>query len=1044
MILKKIKLLCVSIVLSISGPAIATTNCTLSSDVPVDECEALVALYHNTQGTTWFDSPANQWYQTHNPCQWTGIQCKNGHVIAIERQHQNLIGTLPDLAALTQLKKLNLRANRLQGSLATVADLKQLVELALSHNRFAGNLPDLSLLTQLEWFEAAYNQLTGPLPNFNVFTPLRVLNLSNNQLQGTLAAVSKLSQLLVLSLANNQFAGPIPSLDALTQLQALRLSYNRLTGTLPALAPLTQLRVLYLDHNQLNGHIPDLTMLSRLETLHLEYNQFSGPLPALNTLHRLRTLWLAHNQLQGPLPALDTLTQLTHLHLGYNQFTGYLPAFEYLTKLLVLSAESNEFTGNIPPMNALSQLQILQLADNQLQGHLPDLSTLNQLQVINLENNRLTGAIPDLSTLKQLRELRLANNQLNEHIPVSLSQLNALVELDLGYNQLTIPSSQLAAFLSLHDPDWASTQTVAPLDVMTAILSEDEIRVTWSPIAYQTGDGYYQIGYATQSGGPYTFSPLTTTSKRDNAQTIADLSPQTPYYFVVQTHSIHEKNHLVSLLSLETSTQIAHPLPAVSPLITQPSSINPEIQASDEIQAMFTGEIRTTAGAIMNTTHIDAPEKVALVGYIKPAPQHLHQPADIIALYQWSPAQGGETVTLPMTLLQTVDLEEEMAVPLFGEGTLIDLAGVFEISLGYQLTYGEPQMASVIHLTVRPNRPPIHLRLEGNVVKENSPAGTVVGTLVTRDHDRGDWFSYHIVDTQSRNYFSIIDNVLQVTAGFTLDFERGAQHPITIRSIDATGEFIEETFIIQVTDARTVLEDIRLSHQVVLENSPDNLVIGKLYTVSREPGTYHYTLLQDAQGRFEIVDDLLLSTANAQLDYETAITHTIRVQSVNTQTQESLIKTFTIELVNVIDVALEGEISSSAGTSIIPPQFNVREKSILNMKIVPDMLHRGQRADLINVALYTQAEKPEIVNIYQLGQQGWTPWDGNATTLSGIQQVTLADSHTLVLSQSQLANFTRGELNLYAGYRLIETGEVFYSSRAFDIEIIADQSNEAY
>ncbi len=108
----------------------AATNCAAVTEIPQAECETLVALYNSTDGANWTNSPNNNWNITNKPCGWEGgwwgVTCSNGHVTEISRYQQNLVGTLPDLSALVNLQRLDLRQNQLSGS---IPDLSALVNL---------------------------------------------------------------------------------------------------------------------------------------------------------------------------------------------------------------------------------------------------------------------------------------------------------------------------------------------------------------------------------------------------------------------------------------------------------------------------------------------------------------------------------------------------------------------------------------------------------------------------------------------------------------------------------------------------------------------------------------------------------------------------------------------------------------------------------------------------------------------------------------------------------------------------------------------------
>jgi hypothetical protein len=159
-----------------------------------------------------------------------------------------------------------------------------------------------------------------------------------------------------------------------------------------------------------------------------------------------------------------------------------------------------------------------------------------------LASNHLSGAIPpELGNLPNLLTLRLENNALGGDVPATITNLTNLTDTDLGYNTLTTSNPDVIAFLNGVDPDWANTQTVPPDDARIVGVSVGQgtqsVELEWTPIPYRGDGGYYEISYATTSGGPYTVHG-TTGSKDASDYTVDDLPADPPaYYLVVRTHT---------------------------------------------------------------------------------------------------------------------------------------------------------------------------------------------------------------------------------------------------------------------------------------------------------------------------------------------------------------------------------------------------------------------------------------------------------------------------------------------------------------------------
>ncbi|BAP57706.1 peptidase C25 gingipain [Thioploca ingrica] len=409
-------------------------------------------------------------------------------------------------------------------------------------------------------------------------------------------------------------SGSFPDLSSLTSLRLLDLSSGQLSGPFPTwLSSLTALQFLDLNQNQLTGDIPNLSNLTNLQLLWLEGNQLtSGPIPEwICQLSSLLSLNLSNSQRTGSIPnCINNLTKLEKLYLDDNQLSGSIPDLAALTHLQVLSCYGNQLTGSIPNLSTLTQLQELYLHSNHLTGSIPNLSPLTQLQQINLDINQLTGSIPDeIGTLTQLQHFSLHSNQFTGSIPTSLINLTNLNYLELSFNRLTAQDNALLTFLNSKNPTWAQTQTVTPLDVLATPSSATSIQISWTPILYTNDGGYYWVQYATTPGGPYTPATSATPDKNATSYVVTGLSPNTTYYFVVQTYTpTHgfQQNNLTSDLSAEVSATTTDstappplPPPVTPPAVTPPPATPPSATPlSLNITTVGQGKVISTPAGI--------------------------------------------------------------------------------------------------------------------------------------------------------------------------------------------------------------------------------------------------------------------------------------------------------------------------------------------------------------------------------------------------------------------------------------------------------------
>jgi subtilisin family serine protease len=208
------------------------------SEIPLDECAALVQLYYDTQGQNWKQHTG--WLTSTLPCSWYGITCSGGKVISIELTDNGLSGRLPtNFNHLSNLTLLDLSFNNLQGSFPTsILQLTKLQRLLLWSNAFEGSIPaaigNLIALTELD---LSFNRLSGALPSgLANLAQLQQLFVEDNLLSGSVpSSLGQLSQLKILWLENNNFSGTLPStLTNLTALQAF--SYAGTSLCAPATA----------------------------------------------------------------------------------------------------------------------------------------------------------------------------------------------------------------------------------------------------------------------------------------------------------------------------------------------------------------------------------------------------------------------------------------------------------------------------------------------------------------------------------------------------------------------------------------------------------------------------------------------------------------------------------------------------------------------------------------------------------------------------------------------------------------------------------------
>ena len=152
--------------------------------------EALVALYHATDGPNWTNS--TNWLSDAPLGEWYGVTTgADGRVTRVLLQGNGLSGELPlALGSLTNLYWLDLGQNELTGEIPrrTGQRLVNLDSLFLGGNGLTGEIPrELGNLTNLVWLDLWQNELTGVIPpELGNLTYLDRLDLRENRLTGVI------------------------------------------------------------------------------------------------------------------------------------------------------------------------------------------------------------------------------------------------------------------------------------------------------------------------------------------------------------------------------------------------------------------------------------------------------------------------------------------------------------------------------------------------------------------------------------------------------------------------------------------------------------------------------------------------------------------------------------------------------------------------------------------------------------------------------------------------------------------------------------------
>lgn len=188
------------------------------------------------------------------------------------------------------------------------------------------------------------------------------------------------------------------------------------------------------------------------------------------------------------------------------------------------------------------------------------------------------------------------------------------------------------------------------------------------------------------------------------------------------------------------------------------------------------------------------------------------------------------------------------------------------------------------------NEKPIDITLSNVDVDENAGLGTLIGSFSTKDPDRGQTYSYSLVD-DAAGLFRVQGNQLQVAIdnerclslggqNCRIDFEKARSFDIRVRSQDSGSPqlSIERNLTIEVKDINDKPRDLELSANKLPENATKGFLIGQLTATDEDVGqVLKFKLTNDDNGRFQINKDGYIVKAK-NTNYENQKVHRITVE----------------------------------------------------------------------------------------------------------------------------------------------------------------------
>jgi outer membrane protein assembly factor BamB len=195
------------------------------------------------------------------------------------------------------------------------------------------------------------------------------------------------------------------------------------------------------------------------------------------------------------------------------------------------------------------------------------------------------------------------------------------------------------------------------------------------------------------------------------------------------------------------------------------------------------------------------------------------------------------------------------------------------------------------------NEAPTIIDVDKSDVDENSPMGTVIGTLSGTDPDEGDSVAvYRLLDPSQHpqnEYFSIVGNQLLVDG--ELDFENQDSYTVQVIARDTGGQEATFPILINVNPVNEAPNELTLTNTTIQENQNAGTLIGTINVSDPEDNVSSIELSQ-ASEEFEVVDNQLFSKGS--LNFEVVDEYPITLVATDAE-GKSLEVTFVITVTNM-------------------------------------------------------------------------------------------------------------------------------------------------
>lgn len=696
-----------------------------------------------------------------------------------------------------------------------------------------------------------------------------------NNLNGSIPSeIGSLTWLTWLSFYSNNLSGSIPvEFGNLINLTGFNLYQNKLSGELPiTMRNLLDVQYVYIGYNIFNCPFPSeiISNWSRLNIFDSPQNGFYGEIDLdFNILLDLYNVNLSQNNLTGNMPSITTNTNLNSLDLSYNQLTGNLPTFENCVNLQNINLSQNEFSGSIP-----------QSWEN-----------LINIRSIELQKNNLTGIIPDGIFKPRLNNLLVDRNYFTfEGIEPVITSLKALTSkgywtdkfFTLNNNTISVnkgePFNLNAATLSVYNLGGNNNR-------YKWFRNEEEVYSGNSPV-------YNVVSAGNTDAGIYRFEVTNTvvtglTFKSENITVNIIGGNEAPTDIVLSATSVDENysGTVATLSAVDPDATDVHTFSLASGNGTNDKN-NGKFQIIDgnQLKMISSADYETTPSLYVLITVNDGNGGVftkavtIAVNNINEIPRYNSQVSSVSI----DENAGNSSTVCTLTAQDPEGTAVSYSITSGNDNNAFGIDGNklvvadntklnYDVKNQYSLVVSasDGTLSANATITVSLNKINQMPQVENQVfaLDENSPEGTVVGSIVATDRE-GDPLTYSITAGNAAGAFTLDGKTLKVANSAPLDYETTSQFVLTVSVSDGISN-VQVSITINLNNVADNADNDILTFSVpgiVDEASidPVNHTVAVTVTgVAREALTAEFTISPGAES--DPASGTVLDFTNAQI-----------------------------------------------------------------------------------------------------------------------------------------------------------------------------------